>query len=226
MSPCFSGNWQLVTGNWQLTTILGIAIMNFTSIIIWLIGSLLGMTWRVKVIAPPSVEPFNSAAAPKVYCFWHSTLFVLSFVFRHTNKTAIVSLSKDGRRAAQIARKWGHSIIFGSSGRGGMAALRQSIKTIQEGRSIVITPDGPRGPREVAKQGATQISLLSNTPLVTIKVDAKRAWRLNSWDRFLIPCPFTKITITFSEPIDPANYAQDESAHDTLTGKLQETFNQ
>ncbi|MDR0307742.1 MAG: lysophospholipid acyltransferase family protein [Chitinispirillales bacterium] len=198
--------------------------MKFTSTLIWLIGSIIGITWRVKVIAPQSIEPFNPNSPPRIYCFWHSTLLILAFVFRRTNKTAIVSSSKDGRMAADVAKKWGHSIIFGSSARGGMAALRQSIKTISEGRSIVITPDGPRGPREIVKQGAAQISLVSKTPLVTITVDAKGAWRLKSWDKFLIPYPFTKITITLSEPIEPADCAGDENSQDKLTEKIQKSF--
>jgi hypothetical protein len=172
-------------------------------LLIWLLGTILGRTWRVKVISPPSVSAFDPFAAPKIYCFWHSTLLVISYLFRNTGKTAIVSHSRDGQLAAAVARRWGHGIVFGSSTRGGAAALRQSVKAIRDGQSLGITPDGPRGPKEVAKPGAAQIAIVSQTPLVTIKVCARGAWRLNSWDRFMIPLPFAKITITLSEPIEP-----------------------
>ena len=176
-----------------------------TPLLIWFISSIIGKTWRVKVIMPPAVDIFNPRGTPSIYCFWHSTLLVTAYVFRRTNKSAIVSSSRDGRLAADIAGRWGHSIIFGSSNRGGTAALRQSIKTLREGGSIAITPDGPKGPKEVAKPGAAQISLVSKCPLVTIRIKTDRAWQLKSWDRFLIPKPFAKITITLSEPVDPAS---------------------
>jgi len=194
---------------------------------VWLLGSLIGKTWRVKVIMPPSVNIYDPRGTPSIYTLWHSTLFVVAYVFRNTGKSVIVSSSKDGRNAADIAQRWGHSIIFGSSHRGGMAALRQSLKVLRDGRSIGITPDGPKGPKETAKPGAAQIALVSKCPLVTISVKADRAWRLNSWDKFLLPKPFAKITVTLGEPIYPAaseNDNDNESAQATLTKMLEESF--
>jgi len=178
--------------------------MKPVSFLIWLITTILGRTWRVKVVSPPSVNIFDSNSAPKIYCFWHSTLLVISYLFRDTGKAAIISKSRDGEIAAWVAQKWGHEVIYGSAHRGGAAALRQSVKSIRAGRSLGITPDGPKGPRERAKLGAAQIAILSKTPIVTMKVEAKSTWRLKSWDRFMIPYPFAKITVTMSEPIEPA----------------------
>jgi len=178
--------------------------MKFSSFLIWLLTSIWGKTWRVKIISPPSVNIFDPNSAPKIYCFWHSTLLVVSYLFRNTGKAAIISPSKDGQLAAGVVNKWGYEVIFGSSARGGAAALRQSVKSIRAGRSLGITPDGPKGPREVAKPGAAQIAIISKTPLVTIKVETENAWRLKSWDRFMIPHLFAKITVTLSEPIEPA----------------------
>jgi lysophospholipid acyltransferase (LPLAT)-like uncharacterized protein len=173
------------------------------SILIWLISTILGKTWRFNVVSPPGVDIFDAGAEPKIYCFWHSTLLVVAYLFRNTGKTAIVSRSKDGRIAADVARRWGHGIAVGSSARGGAVALRQSLRAIRGGRSLGITPDGPKGPREVVKPGAAQIAIASGTPAVTIRIYAKHAWRLKSWDRFMIPWPFAKITVILSEPIVP-----------------------
>ena len=173
-------------------------------LIIWLVTSLLGKTWRFRVVAPPGLDVFNAAAAPKIYCFWHYTLLVISYMSRNTGKTAMVSRSRDGRLAADVAGRWGHEVIFGSSSKGGASVLRQGVRTLRAGRSLGITPDGPKGPPEVAKPGAAQIAFVSRTPVVTIKVDAVSAWRLKSWDRFMIPKPFAKITVTVSEPIEPS----------------------
>jgi hypothetical protein len=211
------------------------AMEKLTSLLIWLLTAVLGKTWRFEVISPPSVDIFNAQAAPKIYCFWHSTLLIISYLFRNTGKTAIVSPSRDGRIAADVARRWKHGIIFGSSAQGGAAALRQSIRAVRDGRSLGITPDGPRGPREVAKPGAAQIAITGKTPLVTIKINTKRAWRLKSWDRFMIPKPFAKITVTLSEPIEPpvhkrncANAGDNGNANDSalaaLTKSIQESL--
>ncbi|MCL2689868.1 MAG: lysophospholipid acyltransferase family protein [Chitinispirillia bacterium] len=203
----------------------------FVSILLWLVGSIACRTWRVKVIMPPSVNIFDPKGTPTVYCFWHSTLLVTAYVFRKTGKSVIVSPSKDGQRAADIAQRWGHSIIFGSSNKKGSTALRQSIRALKEGRSLGITPDGPKGPLQVAKPGAAQIALVSKCPLVAIKVEAGNAWRLSSWDKFLLPKPFSKITITLSEPIYPASCEDDNDCDDSsenrgviLTKQLEETF--
>ncbi|MDR0330376.1 MAG: lysophospholipid acyltransferase family protein [Chitinispirillales bacterium] len=171
------------------------------SFLIWLIGTTLGKTWRFNVASPPSVDIFDASSAPKVYCFWHANLLVVSYLFRNTGKTAIVSHSKDGRIAAWVAKRWGHGVIFGSSRRGGAGALRQAVRAVREGRSLGITPDGPKGPREVAKPGAAQIAIAGKAPAVAIRVDAKSALRLKSWDRFAIPYPFAKIDVVLSEPI-------------------------
>ena len=176
----------------------------FTPFLIWLIGTLLGKTWRFEVIMPAGVNVFDAGAPPKVYCFWHSTLLIISYLCRNTGKTAIVSQSRDGRLAAEVAKRWKHEVIFGSSSRGGAAALRQSVKAIREGRSIGITPDGPKGPREIVKPGAAQIAIVGKAPAVAMKVETTSVWRLRSWDRFMIPFPFAKIKVTLSEPIDPS----------------------
>ncbi|MFP4165056.1 MAG: lysophospholipid acyltransferase family protein [Chitinispirillaceae bacterium] len=197
-----------------------ISALNFASFFIWLIGSLLGKTWRKEIISPPSVDIFNPEADSTVYAFWHSRLLVSSFVFRKTGKSAVVSSSKDGRMAADVAMKWGHEIIYGSSSRGGLAALRQCVKVLKNRGSIAITPDGPRGPREVVKPGVAQISIMSGAPVVPISVNCSRAWHLKSWDRFLIPTPFSKVTITLGEPIYPPAELTEEAV-DHLVKNIQ-----
>jgi len=204
-------------------------LKKLTPVLIWLIGSLLGRTWRIKVIMPSVVNIYDPRSTPAIYCFWHSALLVTAYAFRRTGKSVIVSSSRDGRLAADVAVRWGHSVIFGSSHRGGLAALRQSIKILRDGHSIGITPDGPKGPKETAKPGAAQIALVSKCPLVTISVKADRAWRLKSWDRFLIPKPFAKLTVTLSEPIYPDALTDDnDNENDNrgarLTKLLEESF--
>jgi lysophospholipid acyltransferase (LPLAT)-like uncharacterized protein len=171
--------------------------------LIWLMVSVLGRTWRFNVVSPPGVDIFDAGASPKIYCFWHSALLVVSYLFRHTGKAAIVSKSRDGLIAAGVAARLGHAAVYGSSRRGGAGALRDGVRALRAGRSLGITPDGPKGPPEAVKAGAAQIAIMSGAPVVTIKVNTKSAWRLKSWDRFMIPYPFAKIDVVLSEPIEP-----------------------
>jgi Kdo2-lipid IVA 3' secondary acyltransferase len=171
--------------------------------IIWILGSLLGKTWRIKLYDPYNVDIFNDREKKRIYCFWHEHLLPVAFHFRDSEKTALVSLSNDGRIAAEIARKWGHDIIAGSSSRGGTAAFRQCLRQLKNNCSLAITPDGPRGPRRKAKDGVAQIAQHSGAPVIAIRVTANRFWRLHSWDGFCIPKPFARVTFTLEKPLLP-----------------------
>jgi len=190
--------------------------------LIWLAVSVLGKTWRFDVASPKTVNIFDAHASPKIYCFWHSTLLVVSYLFRNTGKSAIISKSKDGLIAAGVAARLGHEVVYGSSHRGGAGALRDGVRALKSGRSLGITPDGPKGPREAVKAGAAQIAIMSGAPVVTIKVGAKNAWRLKSWDGFMIPRPFAKISVVLSEPIEPFEGADGDGRHIAMTKIIQD----
>jgi lysophospholipid acyltransferase (LPLAT)-like uncharacterized protein len=199
--------------------------LDAVSFAILALGNLLGHTWRYRITGRSDLDPLHDEGKGRIYCFWHSNLLPLAFVFRNTGKIAVVSESKDGTRAAAVAQRWHHGIIAGSSSHGGMAVLRESVRTLRNGNNIVITPDGPRGPREIVKQGVAQIALLAGSPVVSVTPLPNRAWRLHSWDRFMIPKPFTRIAIRLGDPLDPALSAQepDPSAH--FAARIQESMN-
>lgn len=181
------------------------------SLAIWAIGSLLGKTWRCRTISSDFSHPNKESGFPRIFCFWHSNLLPITYAYRNTGKTAVVSESKDGRRAAAVASLWKTNIIFGSSSHGGFNAFRQCIKTLDLNKSVAITPDGPRGPKEIVKPGIAQIAILSKAPVITITASVKNAWYLKSWDRFMIPKPFTRINFIIGDPIrfTPNNDTED-----------------
>lgn len=192
------------------------------ALLIWIIGSILGVTWRVTLRDPHSLLPFDDYRAGRIYCFWHSQLLALTFIFRNTGKTAVVSKSKDGQIAAGVAKRWKHGIIFGSSSRGGSTALRQCVRLLKEKRCIVITPDGPRGPKETVKPGIAQIALMARSPVVAVRMEADRCWRLGSWDRFVIPKPFASVMVTLCEPIPPSAGAAPDATVESLRTAIEE----
>jgi hypothetical protein len=198
--------------------------LDAVSRLIYVIGGILGRTWRITLAGRTDLDPFNDTGQGRIYAFWHSNLLALSYIFRNSGKTAVVSESRDGRRAAAVAQRWGHGIIHGSSSHGGAFALRSCVRELRGGNSIVITPDGPRGPAETVKPGVAQIALVSGAAVVPVMARPKSAWRLKSWDRFIIPLPFTRITVLLGDPIHPQTsvLGKDPAAH--LAGRIQKAL--
>jgi lysophospholipid acyltransferase (LPLAT)-like uncharacterized protein len=188
------------------------------------IGGLLGRTWRFSLADPAGLDPYHDRDRGRIYAFWHAHLLVLSYAFRRTGKIAVVSESKDGRRAAAVAQRWGHDIIHGSSSHGGMLVLRTCTRDLRNGKNIVITPDGPRGPRETVKPGIAQIALISGAPVVPVTAIPRRAWRLRSWDGLCIPLPFSRITIRLGEPIHPQISAKEKDPVSHLVTRIQKAL--
>lgn len=191
---------------------------------IWALSSVIGFTWKVSLSGQTDMAPSERAAYGRIYAFWHSQLLPLSFTFRDCGIHAIVSRSRDGILASYIAGKWRHSIISGSSHRGGTAVLRQSIKVLNGQGSIAITPDGPRGPREVVKSGAAQLAALSGAPVIILTVKPQQVWRLKSWDRFMIPKPFTSVNIHVSTPLFAGDVPDSDDKVESVRTLIQERF--
>jgi hypothetical protein len=114
---------------------------------------------------------------------------------------SLISRSADGEYLSRVVEHWDYHSARGSSTRGGMEALRELVRAVRSGRSLAITPDGPRGPRQVMKPGVVVVAQLTGQPLVPVSVGASSSWRINSWDRFMIPRPFAKLTVRYAEPI-------------------------
>jgi lysophospholipid acyltransferase (LPLAT)-like uncharacterized protein len=193
---------------------------------IFLFGSLLGRTWRCTRAGRLDLNPSDDKGQGRIYSFWHSHLLPISFFYRNTGKIAVVSESKDGRRAGAVAQRWGHRIIAGSSTRGGMGALRECVRALNERENIAITPDGPRGPREIVKPGVAQIALLTGAIIVPLSAHPVNAWRLKSWDRFMIPKPFTKLAMRSGDPIDPRDSRNEPDPQAHLLAIIQKAMEQ
>lgn len=190
--------------------------------LIWMIGTLLGATWRITINDPHHLNLFDDRAAKRIYCLWHADLLALAFIFRNTGKTVIVSKSGDGLIAAAVARRWKYDIIHGSSSRGGSAALREALRILRTDRCVVVTADGPRGPREVVKPGAAQMALITGASVVALNLSVDRAWRLRSWDRFIIPKPFATLRVTLNEPLYPQMEVHNDAAVETFRKSIEE----
>jgi lysophospholipid acyltransferase (LPLAT)-like uncharacterized protein len=148
---------------------------------------------------------------PAIYVIWHGRLLPGAFHYREQRLATLISRNRDGDHIAGVVESWGFRVIRGSSSRGGAAALRQIVQTLEEGTSVALTPDGPRGPRQQMKLGPLQAARLAGVPLVPATAGAVRAAYFGRWDRFLVPAPFTWVPVALGEPMwVPSDVADDQ----------------
>ena len=137
-----------------------------------------------------------------IFCCWHNRLFLGPHLLpRNRIINALQSSHSDGMITSIAFKYIGMNVILGSSMKGGMQAFRKMIKCIQNGESIAITPDGPKGPKETVKEGIIKLAQITGTPIVPLVWATKKFKLINSWDHFVIPFPFSKGVYTFGEPI-------------------------
>jgi len=163
---------------------------------------LLGLTLRYEDRADPGVAPGYAIPGPTVFAFWHRSLLACAHRFRSLDIAILISASFDGELIARTVERLGFRAIRGSSSRGGPTGLRNMRLAYQAGHICAITADGPRGPVFVAKPG---VALLAQTAgsqpggtwVGSFHAQPDRAWQLRSWDRFLIPKPFSRVVIAW-----------------------------
>ena len=124
---------------------------------------------------------------------------------------AMISTHGDGELIARLIGYFGFSTVRGSSRRGGAKALVSALRAIDDGCDIAITPDGPKGPRYSIADGIVVISQKKDIPIVPFSYTASRYWQLSSWDKFVIPNPFSTITYTMGDPFFVTDLSIDEA---------------
>lgn len=134
-----------------------------------------------------------------LYASWHRGLFFVIYWYRNRNVVSIASASEDGELAAQAAKRFGWITARGSSSRGGRQAYREMENLIKQGHSGGLVADAPQGPRFVSKLGIVYLAKRTGIPIVPVIWSADRFWKLNSWDRTIIPKPFARIVALYGE---------------------------
>ena len=130
---------------------------------------------------------------------WHSELLVSPQVYRKLRKkqltSAIIAQHHDGELIARTLKVLNIMALRGSSRRGAKSVLINAIKALKDGYSVMITPDGPKGPRYSMNDGAVALALRAKLPLMVVNYKPHSYWQVPSWDRFIIPKPFTTLEI-------------------------------
>ena len=170
----------------------------------WL-GPLMLRAWfatiRLRWVGGTHVHPDPRGRGSAIYVLWHQRLLCFAYTHAGFRGRLLVSRSSDGEILARVAAGLGFSPIRGSTHRGGRGAMRALLAEADSGYDFGITPDGPRGPRQVLKAGAVYLASRTGLPIVPITVAYRQCWHLQSWDRLQIPRPFTRGVIHVGTPV-------------------------
>lgn len=161
--------------------------------------TLLGRTFSVRLLRREYLERVRANSQHVIYAFWHEGLIIATYAFRHQGIRVLVSRHRDGEYISRTIERMGYTTIRGSTTRGGREALFQMAAAGATGGDLGITVDGPRGPRHQVQAGALYIARRSGLPILPFAVACSRKRVLSSWDRFIVPLPFTRAAVAFGE---------------------------
>jgi lysophospholipid acyltransferase (LPLAT)-like uncharacterized protein len=169
-----------------------------------------GIHWslRVDTVGDEPLRALWANRQPVILAFWHDQLFLMVRGYHGLGAKVLISASTDGEYIARTMAAMGVGAVRGSSTRGGRAAFREMLALAKDPCDLVVTPDGPKGPRHKVKEGVVQLARLTGRPLVPMAFACSRGHRFASWDRFLLPYPFGRGVYAFGEPL---YYDQSES---------------
>jgi hypothetical protein len=162
----------------------------------------LAASWRIRTVDEHRWRPLYEARRPHVFLLWHEALLPLLWHHRRQSIAIVVSAAREGQYLADFALSLGYRTVRGSSHRGAARALLGAVRELQAGYAVAFTPDGPKGPRREMKPGVVAAAQRGEGVIVPLHAEARRAWRLDSWDRFMIPKPGAEVRIRYGRPFE------------------------
>ncbi len=162
---------------------------------------LYAMTWRWVRIAPERRDLARTHGTGVIHALWHGRMLLAIPAYRGEDMTTLASNSGDGDLAGTLVEGYGYRCIRGSKSQGGARALRAMIGALRAGSNVVITPDGPRGPRHSMNPGIAWMARATGFAVLPTGFAVDRAWYLSSWDRYTVPKPFARVALAYGEPI-------------------------
>jgi lysophospholipid acyltransferase (LPLAT)-like uncharacterized protein len=170
---------------------------------------LIGPTLRVCVSREEGAQQ-SIDERPLIVSFWHACMIPATYICRNIGVRVMSSYSYDGEYMGRIIRRFGFVAVKGSSSRNAVRALLGLRRALEEGWTVAFTLDGPRGPRYKVKPGPVSLARSSGVPLSMFHIAVDRAWVLNTWDRLMIPKPFSRVLMRFGKLIPVPSDATDE----------------
>ena len=170
---------------------------------------LIGPTLRVSISYEEGAQE-SVNQRPLIVSFWHACIIPATYLFRNVGIRVMSSNSYDGEYMGRIIHKFGFVAVKGSSSRNAVRALLGLRRALREGWTVAFSIDGPRGPRHKVKPGPVALARSSGVPLSTFHIAVENAWVLNTWDRLIIPKPFSRVLMRFGKLIPVPAEASDE----------------
>lgn len=172
---------------------------------------LLRLTMRLSYRGEQVLADARAESGNYILAFWHSRLVMMPYVYPGPRLVVLASRHRDSVRLSRILRRFGLSIAYGSSSRGGVAGVRELLRRVRDGHDVGITPDGPKGPRRRVKAGVIATARFTGLPIIPVAFSSTRGRRLGSWDHTLLPYPFGRGLFLYGEPIRvPRDIDEDE----------------
>lgn len=160
----------------------------------------LALTWRIRVVNDAGLRAERDARRPVIFSLWHGQMLPLLYQHRGEGVAVLISEHRDGEMIARAAAALGFETVRGSTSRGAARALIGLVRTLKEGGDVAVTPDGPRGPAKSFAPGALVAAQRTGAAIIPVVAAPRSAWRLKSWDSFMIPKPFTRIVVAYGDP--------------------------
>jgi hypothetical protein len=165
----------------------------------------------------------KARGVPILYTLWHGRMFLTLLAHRREGIVTMASRSKDGEVIAQWLERNGFAVVRGSTTRGGGQALREMVRHVRGGRHSALTVDGPKGPARVVQPGIVQLARLTGGWILPITSSSAKPRFLASWDRYLMPLPFSKNVVAYGEPFSIGSDLSDEEAARQIARALDAT---
>lgn len=170
----------------------------------YLIHSLICLLYRTMRVSFVGHDHYRSLVESEhgvIGIFWHGRMLMMPFLYPGRNISILISAHRDGEIIANVMKRFNFGLVRGSSKKGGSAALREMLKLLKNGSDLGFTPDGPKGPAEIVKPGVAEVARLSGKYIIPTTFSASSCIRATSWDRFMIPLPFSRVVLYAGTPV-------------------------
>jgi lysophospholipid acyltransferase (LPLAT)-like uncharacterized protein len=176
-------------------------MLNLLPPVVFLFLLFLRATIKVEHVNKEGIDRLRERREGMLACFWHGRLLAMPFAYEGGRSKVLISRHRDGEFIARIIRYFGIGTVRGSHRKGAVSSVREILAELRQGTMVAITPDGPKGPRYHVKQGIIEMARITRSPIVPVTYSASKKRVFASWDRFVLPYPFSKVVFLWGDPV-------------------------